>query len=175
MPQSYGRSNGVLRKKTISKADISEPSLISFTSNVDTVDLPEGASLKNGMDEPPPVPPINPRRRATKGIFRLGPRKDSEESAYSYSSRSKTPDAYSGRSMTPDPWTGKPPAEQEMSFEVARGNRSASGTRSPRMPKQSLDQHPAMRQQYGFPPSNGSPERMARSPAPPVGMEGGMF
>ncbi|TKA75797.1 hypothetical protein B0A55_06409 [Friedmanniomyces simplex] len=42
---------GMLRKKTVSKFDISEPRLISSTSNVDTVDLPEGASLRNGMEE----------------------------------------------------------------------------------------------------------------------------
>jgi hypothetical protein len=31
---------------------------------MDTVDLPPGASLKNGMEPPPPpVPPINPMRR----------------------------------------------------------------------------------------------------------------
>jgi hypothetical protein len=36
---------------------------ISATSVMDTVDLPAGASLKNGIETPPPVPPINPRRR----------------------------------------------------------------------------------------------------------------
>jgi hypothetical protein len=41
----------MLRKKTINKFDISEPTLVSSTSNIDTVDLPAGASLKNGMDE----------------------------------------------------------------------------------------------------------------------------
>jgi hypothetical protein len=30
---------------------------------IDTVNLPAAASLKNGMDAPPPVPPINPMRR----------------------------------------------------------------------------------------------------------------
>ncbi|KAF2199063.1 hypothetical protein GQ43DRAFT_133029 [Delitschia confertaspora ATCC 74209] len=51
------------RKKSIAKSDISEPLFISATSVMDTVDLPAGASLKNGMEPPPPVPPINPRRR----------------------------------------------------------------------------------------------------------------
>ncbi|KAK0862297.1 hypothetical protein LTS02_007305 [Friedmanniomyces endolithicus] len=74
---------GMLRKKTVSKFDISEPKLISSTSNMDTVDLPEGASLKNGMEEiaaiaalasPPPVPGgtgmgMGPRRRATQKIL----------------------------------------------------------------------------------------------------------
>ncbi|KAF2473097.1 uncharacterized protein BDR25DRAFT_323719 [Lindgomyces ingoldianus] len=54
----------VLRKKSIAKTDISEPIFLSATSVMDTVDLPAGASLKNGMDPPPPpVPPINPMRR----------------------------------------------------------------------------------------------------------------
>ncbi|KAJ4305029.1 hypothetical protein N0V90_000558 [Kalmusia sp. IMI 367209] len=55
---------GTLRKKSIAKADIGEPVFVSTTSVIDTVSLPPGASLKNGMETaPPPVPPINPRRR----------------------------------------------------------------------------------------------------------------
>ena len=161
LPPSSGRPNGVLRKKTISKGDISEPTLISSTSNIDTIDLPEGASLKNGMDEPPPLPPINPRRRAGKGLFGLGGRKDSEESMPYYGSRSKTPDMLSSRPYT-DP---------DVALEPPRGHRSVSQTRSPRMPKQSFDQ---MRS-FTMPLTTGSPERGARSPAPPVAVEGGMF
>lgn len=51
------------RKKSIAKSDISEPMFVSATSVMDTVDLPPGASLKNGMDAPPPLPPLNPMRR----------------------------------------------------------------------------------------------------------------
>ncbi|KAL5372416.1 hypothetical protein DPSP01_013523 [Paraphaeosphaeria sporulosa] len=55
---------GTLRKKSIAKADIGEPVFVSTTSVIDLVSLPPGASLKNGMETaPPPVPPINPRRR----------------------------------------------------------------------------------------------------------------
>ncbi|KAL5394903.1 hypothetical protein PMIN06_005680 [Paraphaeosphaeria minitans] len=55
---------GTLRKKSIAKADIGEPMFVSTTSVIDLVNLPPGASLKNGMETaPPPVPPINPRRR----------------------------------------------------------------------------------------------------------------
>jgi hypothetical protein len=50
------------RKMSIKKSDISDPVLISTTSVVDTVNLPPGASLRNGMDAPP-VPPLNPRRK----------------------------------------------------------------------------------------------------------------
>lgn len=53
-------------QKKIQKGDISEPRLISTTSVIDTVALPAGASLKNGMDDPqstPPLPAMNPMRR----------------------------------------------------------------------------------------------------------------
>jgi len=39
------------RKRSIQKHEISEPTLISTTSVIDTVDLPPEASLRNGMDE----------------------------------------------------------------------------------------------------------------------------
>ncbi|RAR05085.1 GTPase-activating protein gyp7 [Stemphylium lycopersici] len=55
---------GVLRKRSIAKSDISEPVFLSTTSVIDTVNLPAGASLKNGSEpDAPPVPPINPMRR----------------------------------------------------------------------------------------------------------------
>ncbi|KAK5169542.1 uncharacterized protein LTR77_005518 [Saxophila tyrrhenica] len=172
-PPSSGsnRPNIPLRKKTISKGDISEPTLITSTSNFDTVDLPEGASLKNGMEEPPPLPPINPRRRATKAMFGLVSRKDSEDSTLTFGARSKTP----------DPWVGTRPVESEYQFEPPMlANRSGSDGRSPRMPatKQSFDQSASMRQN-GFAPNAGSPERMDRPPVPTqpaaAAYEGGMF
>lgn len=68
---------GMLRKKSIAKSEISEPVFLSTTSVIDTVNLPAGASLKNGSEPyvPPPVPPINPMRRR----FGFG-RSDSEKS-----------------------------------------------------------------------------------------------
>ncbi|ENI05281.1 hypothetical protein COCC4DRAFT_40631 [Bipolaris maydis ATCC 48331] len=55
---------GMLRKKSVAKSDISDPVFISTTSVIDTIDLPPGASLKNGSEyDAPPVPPINPMRR----------------------------------------------------------------------------------------------------------------
>jgi hypothetical protein len=55
---------GMLRKKSIAKSDISEPVFVSTTYAIDTVNLPAGASLKNGMEyDVPPVPPINPMRK----------------------------------------------------------------------------------------------------------------
>ncbi|KAL8747659.1 MAG: hypothetical protein Q9190_000506 [Brigantiaea leucoxantha] len=67
----HRRSN---RKYSIRKHDISEPIFRSCTSSFDVVDLPPGASLKNGMEprtgnDRPPVPPINPRRKRTQTIL----------------------------------------------------------------------------------------------------------
>ena len=51
-------------KRWVNKADISEPTFVSCTSSITTVNLPPGASLSNGVPEAaPPVPPINPLRR----------------------------------------------------------------------------------------------------------------
>ena len=63
------------RKRSVNKSDISDPTFLSSTSSVSTVALPEGASLRNGMDGgeevlPPPVPPINPRRNREWGVGR---------------------------------------------------------------------------------------------------------
>ncbi|KAF2803810.1 uncharacterized protein BDZ99DRAFT_399058 [Mytilinidion resinicola] len=69
-------SRGTMRKKSINKSDISEPVFISATSVMDTVDLPAGASLRNGVESPPPVPPINPRRRF--GFGRTGTSESSD-------------------------------------------------------------------------------------------------
>ena len=79
-PQSAPiRSGGhMLRKKTVHKSDISEPTLISSTSNVDTVDLPPGASLKNGM-EISPFTTGHPRRTRTQKIFGFGRESPAEE------------------------------------------------------------------------------------------------
>ncbi|KAI4147256.1 MAG: hypothetical protein LQ340_005636 [Diploschistes diacapsis] len=55
------------RKRSINKEKISNPTFVSGTSSLITVDLPPGASLTDGVDQvradAPPVPPINPRRR----------------------------------------------------------------------------------------------------------------
>lgn len=72
-----------MRKKSIQKHEISEPTLISTTSVIDTVDLPPEASLRNGMAEPsPPVPPMNPLRRR----FGFGSRADVEPPRPPYAS-----------------------------------------------------------------------------------------
>ena len=156
---------GLLRKRTVSKHTISEPTLISSTSNVDTVDLPEGASLKNGMDEPPPVPPINPKRRGARKMFGLG-RSEMSDDALNYGNF--------GRSKTPDPWMTR--ATPEPDFAAGLDARQVSNGRG--VPQQGYGNHstPAL-QQYGYQPGAASPERVERSPLPQHhgSMEGGMF
>ena len=175
---------GPLRKKTVSKADISEPTLVSYTSNIDTIDLPEGASLKNGMDDvgpPPPVPPINPRRKAVNRMFSIGRKNHTASAEDVRSPPEHSPSVNFNRSKTPDPWQSRAP-EPDFPFDAARGNASVNAnaagrvrsTSRPPPPQQALSS-PPMRQDYGFGhPSNGSPERVQRSPAPPL-VEGGMF
>jgi hypothetical protein len=63
--QSQGRIPAHL-KRTVNKSDISEPSLVSKTSHIITIDLPVGASLQNGMHSAPPLPTMDPRRRTTR-------------------------------------------------------------------------------------------------------------
>jgi hypothetical protein len=74
----YNRGRSASRKRSIQKSDIGEPRLISTTSVIDTVALPVGASLRNGMDEvqnpAPPLPAMNPLRRK----FGLGRSSDEE-------------------------------------------------------------------------------------------------
>lgn len=68
---AYNRP-GNPRKRSVNKQDISEPTFVSCTSSVDTVNLPPGASLSNGMDAPsptrgppPPIPVRDSRRKRT--------------------------------------------------------------------------------------------------------------
>jgi hypothetical protein len=64
--QNHGRIPAG-RKRSVNKSDISEPTLVSKTSQITTVDLPQGASLQNGMQaSAPPLPQMHPRRRQTR-------------------------------------------------------------------------------------------------------------
>lgn len=65
------------RKRSVNKHEISEPTFLSCTSSVDTVDLPPEASLRNGMDSPPspskvsapPIPARDTRRKRTQTLL----------------------------------------------------------------------------------------------------------
>ena len=83
-------------KKVVQKSDISEPTLVSSTSNISTVNLPPGASLSRGTSEtlPPPVPPINPRRRtrtqqAMLNVLGRGPERTDAATFYATSPASE--------------------------------------------------------------------------------------
>lgn len=163
--QSNARASGPgLRKKTISKSDISEPiALLSSTSNVDTVPLPAGASLKNGMDEPPPIPPINPRRRATRKLFG---RNRSES----------TSDGSEVKASASDPALNTSP-KRDYHFPPSNVVRMPAVPAVPVM--HDYEKSPAV-QQHGFNPA-GSPERgpprSANGPqrAATAPLDGGMF
>ncbi|PNS13771.1 hypothetical protein CAC42_3264 [Sphaceloma murrayae] len=151
------QGGSLLRKKTVSKSEISDPILISSTSNVDTVDLPPGASLRNGM-EPPPIPPVNPRRRATKKLFGLGSKQEAASASRYPNPGSPPPIPTSAprRVVSPEPYMDRS-MEQSYRSASAQGHRPA-----PR----------AMRSTEGFErpsfPVQGAPQR-------PIMTEGGMF
>ena len=133
-----------LRKKTINKNEISEPVvLLSSTSQVGTVDLPAGASLKNGMDSPPPLPPVNPRRRATRKLFGIG-RSESEETSVQENDIS--------RAKTPDPWGAAP---------------SGTRLRNTSNPPRPFDSTPAL-QQYGLEQSGPPTRQFSNARSPPL-------
>jgi hypothetical protein len=56
------------RKRSVNKSDISEPTLVSSTSRMTTIDLPTQTTAGGSA---PPLPPMDPRRRAasTRNIF----------------------------------------------------------------------------------------------------------
>ncbi|KAF2733060.1 hypothetical protein EJ04DRAFT_606789 [Polyplosphaeria fusca] len=123
---------GTQRKKSIAKADISEPIFISGTSNVDTISLPAGASLKNGMDEPPPVPPLNPMRRR----FGFGRKESSEldgavRPPYAEPVRTNSSDALASQSNLPRHGLRKTSSEGKSLHGQAQ---SRSAGASPAMP-----------------------------------------
>jgi len=96
---------GNYRKGSINKHDISEPTFVSCTSSVDTINLPEGASLSNGMDSPPrevtapPIPVRDSRRRRTQTLLQaLG--------------RIEKPDLTTHPAHTPSPRTDNPYEER---------------------------------------------------------------
>ena len=179
-----------LRKKSIVKADISEPTFLMKTSSVDLVSLPPGASLRNGMDDvspasagapsasppPPPVPPINPKRRAAQRMLALA-RGHHDEHRAPYGPASAAPyGSVSAPGPGPPSASALSLAQRKMSEpDTLMRNRSTSHSRHPM---------PAVPAPPSFAGAGASPERPRRSrseaPAPParagVAVEdGGMF
>ncbi|KAL8801292.1 MAG: hypothetical protein Q9182_004557 [Xanthomendoza sp. 2 TL-2023] len=105
---SSPRQNRYHRKESINKQDISEPIFRSCTSSVDVVDLPPGASLKNGMEPrmhtvPPPIPPLNPRRKRTQTLLQaLGRLDQSHPVPSSHTPPSKTDPYHEGSTFSAD-------------------------------------------------------------------------
>ncbi|KAL8849676.1 MAG: hypothetical protein Q9221_005366 [Calogaya cf. arnoldii] len=91
------------RKESVNKQDISEPIFKSCTSSVDVVDLPPGASLKNSMESrydfmPPPIPPLNPRRKRTQTLLQAIGRLENSHPVPSSSTGHGRADAYNDQS-----------------------------------------------------------------------------
>ncbi len=166
---------GMLRKKSIAKSEISEPVFLSTTSSIDTINLPAGASLKNGMEnDAPPVPPINPMRRRF-GFGRgenqsatapspydpaVQPGMDGPRPPYAEPLRTNSSDALMNQSQQPKGRLRKASSEGRS----LRGNAQSQIGPSPAMP------------QNGFAVRNNSPPRPVngQTVAQPS-MEGAMF
>ncbi|KAF3007445.1 hypothetical protein E8E13_003870 [Curvularia kusanoi] len=117
---------GMLRKKSIAKSEISEPVFLSTTSVIDTVNLPAGASLKNGSEPyvPPPVPPINPMRRRF-GFGRSDSDKSSEGPTSHPDSDSTHKNSIDKQSPPPRNRLRKSSSESRSLYGVAQGQTGA--------------------------------------------------
>ncbi|KAH8707096.1 hypothetical protein GQ44DRAFT_628903 [Phaeosphaeriaceae sp. PMI808] len=161
---------GMLRKKSIAKSDISEPVFVSTTSVIDTVSLPPGASLQNGVEySAPPVPPINPMRKR----FGFGRQEnhnpydpaiqtglDVPRAPYAEPIRTNSSDALGSQASQPRSRLRKTSSEGKS----LRGQAQRQPTVSPALP------------QGGFADRNNSPPRpMNNHPALQRPMEGAMF
>lgn len=152
-----------LQKRPINKLQISEPTLLSCTSNVPTIGLPPGASLSNGM-ETPPVPPMNPRRRrqtTTQTI--LGALKGDKHDTHSASPSEYAP---SGRG-TPD---------ERSAFEDLEGDkRPLSRSRLRKTSSEGGSLNVRARQEVMGGPAPPMPYPPPSYPPPNIPMDGGMF
>jgi hypothetical protein len=161
---------GMLRKKSVAKSDISEPVFVSTTSVIDTVNLPAGASLKNGIEyDAPPVPPINPMRKRF-GFGRSGaeshnpydpaiqPGYDAPRAPYAEPTRTNSSDAL-------------PSQSSQSKTRLRKTSSEGKSLRGPAQPGPS----PAL-PQGGFVSRNNSPPRPSHEPAVAQRpMDGAMF
>ncbi|KAH7401000.1 hypothetical protein DE146DRAFT_485106 [Phaeosphaeria sp. MPI-PUGE-AT-0046c] len=163
---------GMLRKKSVAKSDISEPVFLSTTSVIDTVNLPAGASLKNGIEyDAPPVPPINPMRKRF-GFGRSGAEShnpydpaiqqgfEAPRAPYAEPVRTNSSDALPTQALPARNKLRKTSSEGKS----LRGQAQAQSGPSPALP------------QGGFVGRNNSPPRpMHEQPASQRPMDGAMF
>ncbi|TVY90083.1 hypothetical protein LAWI1_G008879 [Lachnellula willkommii] len=145
------------RKKSINKSDISEPKFVSSTSRVSTVNLPPEASLQNGMEAAPPIPPVNPMRRQTRRMFGL--KKDSDGEVQLMPAATQSTEEMS--TFSADEGDSKPKSRKLRKSSSEGGNLNARARQavnaqpSPAMPSAT------------FPASRGD--------SPPRAVDGGMF
>ncbi|TAQ90564.1 hypothetical protein B7494_g1150 [Chlorociboria aeruginascens] len=159
--QSQGRIP-TNRKKSVNKSEISEPTLISSTSRITTVNLPPGSSLQNGMESAPPIPPVNPRRRQTRAMFgNFMGKKDSSESIDAPSLLPASQSAEEMSTFSADEGETKPKQRQKL-----RKSSSEGGNMNARA-----------RQVANATPSPALPDAIVPPPSssPPRHVEGGMF
>ncbi|KAA8615790.1 hypothetical protein PtrSN002B_011080 [Pyrenophora tritici-repentis] len=164
---------GPLRKKSVVKSEIGEPVFISTTSVIDTINLPPGASLKNGAEvNAPPVPPINPMRRRF-GFGRGEAQSPSSPSPYDPAVQHgmeglRAPYSEAFRSESSDAVHQAAPKSRlrktSSEGKSLRGDGPSQSGPSPAMP------------QNGFTERNNSPPRAINGqPLVQQPMEGGMF
>lgn len=145
------------RKKSVNKSDISEPRFVSSTSRVTTVNLPPEASLQNGMEDAPPIPPVNPMRRQTRRMFGL--KKDSDGEVQLMPAATQSTEEMS--TFSADEGDSKPKSRKLRKSSSEGGNLNARARQavnaqpSPAMPSAT------------FPASRGN--------SPPRAGDGGMF
>ncbi|KAH6678378.1 hypothetical protein B0J14DRAFT_321147 [Halenospora varia] len=151
------------RKKSINKHDISEPTFVSSTSRIDTVNLPPEASLKNGMEtSAPPIPPVNPMRRQTRGMFgALRGKRDEYDDVQPMPAATQSTEEMS--TFSADEGDSKPRTRQKLRKSSSEGGNLNARARQAAFAKPS----PAM-------PSGSFPTSRGGSPPRP-GVEGGMF
>ncbi|KAF1948005.1 hypothetical protein EJ02DRAFT_10247 [Clathrospora elynae] len=162
---------GMLRKKSVAKSEISEPIFLSTTSVIDTVNLPAGASLKNGIDlDAPPVPPINPMRR--RFGFGRGESQSptSDPGVQPGMDTSRTPHVEPLRIGSPDALASQAQQSKSRLRKATSEGKSLRGTAQSQLgPSPSIPQN-------GFTGRNNSPPRAIKNSSQaqqPV--EGGMF
>ena len=163
---AYNRP-GNQHKRSVNKQDISEPTFVSCTSSVDTVNLPPGASLSNGMDAtsptrgpPPPIPMRDSRRKRTQTFLQALAR---SEKAPEMTSTEPAPspqedDPYEERSTfsADDEPTASTKVRQRLRKTSSEGGMNAKAARqaalqapSPAVPKFEV-QSPGMDQHFPY-------------------------
>jgi hypothetical protein len=160
---------GQLRKKSIAKSEISDPVFVSTTSVIDTVDLPPGASLKNGAEPfvAPPVPPINPMRRRF-GFGRPEATSSKETTSFPEFDSPRAPFAEPTRTHSSDGRSSEEAPVQKPRKSLSEGRSLYSkvqgqGGATPAMPS------------GGYLERNTSAPRTTHDSSPQRAMDGGMF